>query len=104
MAEVHVEIPDRYVREVRDALGRIRGDAGRTGEAAVTAQEIFAEALAVYRWVVAQTSEGRAVVATADYKRILTQVETAFIPAIDPHDWKPQPTSESAAGEGGAAK
>lgn len=90
MAEVHLEIPDRYVREVRDALNKIGVAPGDTDKTPVTAKEIFAEALAVYRWVVVQTSAGRAVVATEDYQTISAQVETARIPAIDPAGWQPK--------------
>jgi hypothetical protein len=90
MAEVHVRVPDEYIREVRIALKDIWSSTGQKDPKELTPNQIFGEALAVYRWVLEQTRQGSAVVSTADFATPQEQIRTSSIPAIDPKDWAPE--------------
>ncbi len=91
MAEVHLNIPDQYVRDVQETLNDIWMSSGRPekyGRRELTPNQIFGEALAVYQWVLDQTKANRAVVSTSDFISSDTQLKTRSIPAIDPAEWK----------------
>jgi hypothetical protein len=79
MPELRLQVDPSILGSINAGLKSINGTQNE-----LSANDIGREALAVYKWVVEQTSAGRAVVATDKDLSQLVQIATPNLPAKNP--------------------
>jgi len=79
MPELRLQVDPSILGSINAGLKNINGT-----QRDLSANDIGREALAVYKWVVEQTSAGRAVVAADKNLSQLVQIATPNLPAKDP--------------------
>jgi hypothetical protein len=81
MAEIRLNVPESFAREVNASLRAIALREGREPRE-LTLFELAREAMAVYKWVVSQAAAGRSVLSTDEALASFTLVSTPSLPAV----------------------